>query len=352
MAVVRMKDIARDLGVSAVTVSKVLRGHPDIGQATKDRVLERVKELKYRPNLMARSLVTGRSFLVAFVVPDLVHGFFSEIAITVSTELRKHGYSILIAWTAEDSEVQTSEMQHLLSVGIDAMIVATTGDDISGFELLEERGIPYLLFDREVHTLRAPFVGGDDVLAGRMATQHLIDQGCKRIAHIRGPAMSPGLRRLEGYRQAIAEAGQPVDEARVVTPADDGARSFQHGFEATQRLLAVEPRIDGIFCFNDPLAIGAIEAVFAAGLRVPEDIAIIGCGNHPMGEALRLPLSTVDQDMKGLGETCAKGVLALLAEAEKFAAAKRYILKPRLVVRASSRRVPVHIALRRKQSGS
>ena len=300
MAVVRMKDIARDLGVSAVMVSKVLRGHPDIGQATKDRVLERVRELKYRPNLMARSLVTGRTFMVAFVVPDLVHGFFSEIAITVSTELRKHGYSILIAWTAENPEVQSSEIQHLLSMGIDAMIVATTGDDTSSFELLEERGVPYLLVNREVPGLKVPFVGGDDGLTGRMATQHLIDQGCTRIGHICGPSMSPGLRRLKGYRLALADAGQPVNEAYIVTPLDDGQRSFQHGFEATKRLLAIKPRIDGLFCFNDPLAIGAIEAVFAAGLRVPEDIAIIGCGNHPMGEAIRLPLSTIEQDMKGL----------------------------------------------------
>jgi LacI family transcriptional regulator len=330
-----MKDIARDLGVSAVTVSKVLRGHPDIGQATKDRVLARVKELKYRPNLMARSLVTGRSFLVAFVVPDLVHGFFAEIAITVSTELRKHGYSILIAWTAEDAEVQSSEMQHLLSVGIDAMIVATSGDDTEAFELLEERGTPYVLLDREIPSLKAPFVGGDDVLAGRTATQHLIDRGCRRIAHICGPSMSPGMRRLEGYRMAMKEAGRAVNDEWVVTPLEDGARSFQHGFEATRRLLAVTPRIDGIFCFNDPLAIGAMEAVFAAGLRVPEDISIIGCGNHPMGETLRLPLSTIDQDMKGLGEKCAKAVLALLSAPEK-AGAKKYILKPRLVVRKTS----------------
>ncbi|SFS17567.1 transcriptional regulator, LacI family [Granulicella pectinivorans] len=337
MPAVRMKDIARDLGVSAVTVSKVLRGHPDIGQATTDRVLARVKELKYRPNLMARSLVTGRSFLVAFVVPDLVHGFFSEIAITVSTELRKHGYSILIAWTADDSEVQSSEMQHLLSVGIDAMIVATSGNDTSAFELLEERGTPYVLLDRDLHALKAPFVGGDDVLAGQLATQHLIDQGCKRIAHICGPSMSPGLRRLEGYRVAMKEAGRTVNEDYIVTPVDDGARSFQHGFEATQRLLALKPRVDGIFCFNDPLAIGSMEAIFAAGLRVPEDIAIIGCGNHPMGETLRLPLSTVDQDMKGLGEKCAKAVLALLAAPVK-ASTKKYILKPLLVVRKTSQR--------------
>ena len=339
MAVIRMKDIARDLGVSAVTVSKVLRDHPDIGQATKERVLQRVKELKYHPNLLARGLVTGKTFLVAFIVPDLVHSFFSEIAVSLSTALRKQGYSILIAWTAEESELQFSEIQHLLSIGIDAMIVATSGDDISCFRMLEERGVPYVLLDRDVPELKAPFVGGDDVLVGQMATQHLIDQGCKRIAHICGPSMSPGHRRREGYELALKKAGLPVREKYIVTPTEAGPRSFHHGFEATQRLLAVKPRIDGIFCFNDPLAIGALEAVLAAGLRIPEDVAIIGCSNHPLGEALRLPLSTIDQDTKALGEKSAKAVLSLLTKSGNPAPSRKIVLKPRLIVRATSQRL-------------
>jgi len=339
MAAVRMKDIARDLGISAVTVSKVLRGHPDIGQATKERVLQRVKELKYRPNLMARGLVTGRTSLVAFLVPDLIHAFFAEVAVSLSDTLRKQGYSMIIAWTEENSELQASEMRHLLSLGIDAMIVATSGDDISSFRLLEDHDIPYVLFDREVPELKAPFVGGDDFLMGKMATQHLIDNGCKRIAHICGPSMSPGQRRLEGYKAALQEAGMPIKEQYIVTPSEPGPRSFHHGFEATQRLLAVKPKLDGIFCFNDPLAIGALEAVLAAGLRIPQDVAIIGCGNNPVSQALRMPLSTIDQNVKGLGEKTAKAVLALLQTPEKVSP-RRVMLKPSLVVRSTSARRP------------
>src|ERR1700712_294064 len=119
MAAIRMKDLAQDLGVSIVTISKVLRDHPDIGQATKERVLKRVKELNYTPNLMARGLVTGRSCLIALIVPDLLHSFFVEIAASLSTELRKHGYSLLISWTAEDPAIETTEIQHLLSLGMD-----------------------------------------------------------------------------------------------------------------------------------------------------------------------------------------------------------------------------------------
>jgi LacI family transcriptional regulator len=336
MPAIRMKDIARDLGVSAVTVSKVLRDHPDIGQATRERVLQRVKELKYRPNLMARGLVMGRTNLIAYVVPDLVHSFFAEVAVFLSDALRKQGYSMLIAWTAEDPEVQASEMQHLLSLGIDAMIVATSGNDVSSFRMLEDRGIPYVLFDRDVPELKAPFVGGDDVLAGRMATQHLIDNGYKRIAHICGPSMSPGHRRLEGYKLALKDAGLPIKEQYIVTPTEAGPRSFHHGFEATQRLLSVKPQIDAIFCFNDPLAVGAMEAVFAAGLRIPEDVAIVGCSNHPLAQALRLPLSTIDQNVKGLGEKSARMVLSLLEPNNKTPSPRKVILKPSLIVRATS----------------
>ena len=334
---VRMKDIAKELGVSAVTISKVLRGHPDIGQATTERVLQRVKELQYRPNLLARGLVTGRTSLIAFVVPDLVHSFFAEIAISLSNVLRQRGYTILITWTAEDAALQLSEMQHLLSVGIDAMVVATSGSDITAFRMLEERGVPYVLLDRDVPELKAPFVGVDDLQVGKLATQHLIENGCKRIGHIQGPAMTPGDLRLEGYKQALKTAGLPGREHYIVTPVEGGPRGFDHGFEAATRLLQQKPRVDGIFCFNDPLAVGAIEAVLAAGLRIPEDVAIIGVGNHPLARALRLPLSTVDQDVDALGSKTAKVVLSLLEKPGKATAPRRSVLKPKLIVRATSR---------------
>src|ERR1700679_1984287 len=337
MAVTTMKDIGRDLGISAVTVSKVLRNHPDISSATRERVLQRVKELRYRPNLMARALVTGRTSLVALVVPDLLDSFFSEVAISLSLELRKQGYSILIAWTAEDAEVQLDEMEHLLSLGMDAMIVATSGDDVSCFRMLEEQNVPYVLLDRDVPELKAPFVGVDDVLAGKLATQHLIDSGCKRIAYICGPSMSPGHRRLEGYKLALKNAGLPIREQYIVTPADPGPRNVHHGFEAATRLLKVNPRVDGIFCFNDQLAVGAIEAAVVADLRIAKDLAIIGCGNHPFGAGLRLPLSTIDQDTQKLGEKTAKLLLSILKKSHKKQH-HRIILQPQLIVRATSGR--------------
>ena len=339
MAIVRMKDIALDLGVSVGAVSKALRDDPDIGQATKDRVLKRMKELNYRPNLMARALVTGRSSIVALVLPDLMSTFFSEIAIYMSTELRQRGYSLLISWTEEDPEIQSREIEHLLSVGIDAMVVATSGDDLTCFHRLKERNVPYVLLDREIPKLKAPYIGGDDVLFGKMATKHLIEQGCKRIGHISGPPMSPGYGRMEGYKRALKAAGMKAREEYIVSPSEPGPRTFHHGFESAQRLLAVKPRVDGIFCFNDPLAIGATEAVLAAGLRIPQDVALIGCGNHPLGATLRNPVSTIDQNTRELGEKAASVVLSILENGSKKAPDRVTIVKPSLMVRASSNRV-------------
>jgi LacI family transcriptional regulator len=124
----------------------------------------------------------------------------------------------------------------------------------------------------------------------------------------------------------------------IVIPREGGPRGIQHGFEATQRLLALRPRIDAIFAFNDPQAIGAIEATLAAGRRVPQDVAIIGCGDLPLGRTLHVPLSTVDQNTKELGEKSAKAVLALLRKGDKAAPVRRQMLKPRLIVRQSSDR--------------
>ena len=339
MGNVRMKDIARDLGISVGAVSKALRNDLDIGQATKDRVLKRMNELNYKPNLMARALVTGKTSIIALVVPDLISQFFAEIAIAISKELRMQGYSLVISWTEEDSEVQKQEIEHLLSLGIDAMIVATSGSETECFRRLKERNIPYVLLDRTVAGQKVPFIGGDDFLFGKMATEHLIAQGCKRIGHISGPPMSPGFQRFEGYKHALKAAGLRINEAYIVAPKEPGPRTFHHGFESAQRLLSVKPRVDSIFCFNDPLAIGAIEAILAAGLRVPEDVAIMGCGNHPLGATLRTPISTIDQNTGELGRRAAGLVLSLLRKKSKSprsAAEQSAIVAPVLLVRASS----------------
>ena len=187
-----MKDIARDLGVSTVTISKVLRNHPDVGEETRERVLARVKELDYRPNLAARSLVTGRTYLVGLVVPTLLHPFFAEIAKSLSDALKEKGYSLIVSSSDEDPDLEEQEIDQLLARRLDTLIIASCRSTVELFFRIERQKTPYVLVDRSLPGLAANFVGVDDEAAGVLATKHLIDIGCKRIAHIRGPGIDPG----------------------------------------------------------------------------------------------------------------------------------------------------------------
>jgi LacI family transcriptional regulator len=336
---VRMKDIAKDLGLSVVTVSKVLRRHPDIGEETRKRVLRRVRELDYQPNVLARSLVTGRSYLIGLVVPDLLHPFFAEVAKALSTVVGQRGYSVIISSSEEDAELEAREIRQMVARQLDALVIASCGNETGAFERMDRQGQPYVLIDREFPGLVANFVGIDDEAAGRIATEHLVDQGCRTIAHIRGKDNSTGIRRFEGYRKALQRRGLPYSDANVVERPKVDFESTRHGAEAMRFLLKQRSRPDGVFCYNDPMAIGAMTAILDSGLRIPEDIAIIGCGNLHYDSALRAPLSSVDQHSQMIGERAAK-ILLQVIESKVRPHARSVILDPSLVVRSSTLRRP------------
>ncbi len=335
---VRLKDIARDLGVSVVTVSKVLRNHSDIGPETRERVLRRIRELNYRPNLAARALITGRSYTMGLVVPDLLHSFFAQVAKALSAAIRQKGYSLIIASSQEDPELEVQEIDHLLTHRVDAILIASAHSNPEVLRKIEERDTPYILIDRQFAGLAADFVGVDDVAVGALAARHLIDQGCRHIAHIRGPEVSTAAGRFEGYRCALAAAGLEIPPGYVVsigTSGDD--RGIPGGHAAMQKLLAASPRPDGVFCYNDPVAVGAMRAVLESRLRIPEDIAIIGCGNLPYSDLFRVPLSTIDQDSVTIGTEAAKRALAVVESKEPQPPAS-ILAHPRLIARASTHR--------------
>jgi LacI family transcriptional regulator len=170
-----------------------------------------------------------------------------------------------------------------------------------------------------------------------MATNHLIEIGCKRVAHIVGSAVSTAFDRQAGYETALAKRGLPVRDEYIVRngPGDDSGDAA--GYGAMRRILALSPRPDGVFCCNDPIAMGAIRAVLEAELRIPEDIAIIGCGNVHYDDLLRVPLTSIDQDAAGLGESAAALALNIIKR-KNNAASKHVLLPPKLVVRASTKR--------------
>jgi LacI family transcriptional regulator len=331
-----MKDIAAELGVSVVTVSRALRDRPDVADQTKAKIMERAARLNYRPNLTARSLVTGRSSLIGLVVPDLIHPFFGEIAKGLSSKLREKEYYLLVSSSESDPQLEQDEVEHMLAHRLDCFVVASCRKDTDTLRRIKDAGVPLVLVDRNFAGFSSNFVGVNDVKVGELAIGHLIAQGCKRIAHIRGPVTSVGNDRAEGYRRALERHGMAVPGNYVVacgeaSDSDGEAR----GRNAMEEILALKPRPDGLFCFNDTVAMGAMERALEAGLRIPQNMAIVGCGNFYYSSKLQVPLSSIDQKSREIGERAATLIMALL-EKPPAARTRSIILDPELVARESS----------------
>jgi LacI family transcriptional regulator len=330
-----MMDIARDLKVSVVTVSKVLRNQGRISDATRERVLRRAKELNYQMNWVARSLVMRRTYTVGLLLPEFTHSFFAEVARSVAETLRPHGYHVIISCFEEDPELESSEAAAMLARQVDGLIIASSqpSRSLSMFQQMQERKVPYVLVDRPIAGVRACFVGVDNYAIGKLATEHLIDRGCRRVAHLRGPEVGIAAERLGGYRCALAERGLRRQTGYVVA----GGHSDGTGYMGMRELLKVRPLPDGVFCFNDPVAIGAMKAILEAGLKLPHDIAVVGAGNIHYSDVLAVPLTTIDQG------TCRTGVVAAELLVERIAPKhalrpKKILIPPTLVERESTRR--------------
>lgn len=334
---VRMKDIARDLGVSVVTVSKVLRNIPEIGEETRRRVLKRMKELDYQPNDAARSLATGRSLMMGLIVPDLVHPFFAQIAKGASRVFRQQRYGLVISSSEQDPDLEKEEIRQMLARRLDVLLIASAQWRVDSFRRIEAQQKQYVLVDRRFEGLAAHFVGTDDVAAGRLATAHLIEKGCSRIAHLGGTDISTAMDRLRGYREALAEHNLIAPSDYVLRRDHSDDKGDLAGYEGMKALLDLTPRPDGVFCCNDPMAMGAMEAALDSGVRVPEDLCIIGCGNVKYARMLRVPLSSVDQNSEGLGEQAASLALEL-AKTRSSLRPKSVLLTPTLVERESTMR--------------
>lgn len=334
---VRMKDIAQKLGVSVVTVSKALRGFPGPSPETREKVLALAKEMNYGPNLAARALVTGQTYSIGLVIPDLVHPFFAQIAKSISAVLNARGYSLIVASSEENPATEKKAIEQLVARSVDALLIASTQGSAEIFQWVQEQKVPYILVDRRFEGFEAHFVGVDDVQVGTLATEHLIEMGCERIAHIGGGRLSSATGRRQGYEQTLLRHGMVrhqeyiVVEEHVEYPAD-GA-----GHAAARKLLSLDPRPDGIFCYNDPVAMGALVACLEAGLRIPEDVSVVGCGNSHYDDYLRVPLTSADQKSQAIGKQA--GELALrLVESKEPIEIQTILLTPELMVRKSSQR--------------
>jgi LacI family transcriptional regulator, galactose operon repressor len=327
-----LEDIARALKVSKMTVSRAINNHPEISRETRARILAAAQKMNYRPNQFARALSTSRSSLIGIVVPDLMHSYFAEICRGVESRARPAGYQNLICSTDEETEKEKAEIEALLS-RTDGLIVASAFQprEIKFYRRLVTEGARIVLIDRVLDGLRCSAVTTDDVRVGEIATEHLIKLGHRKIGFLRGTEVSTSVQRLEGYTRALAKHRLRFNQALV---RDCGfTESAGHGVMKDWIKEGTVP--PAVFAANDPAAIGAMTALDEAGLKVPNDVALVGGGNIHYGDMLRVPLTTVSWSKMMMGQAAAGLLLNLINGQKKTQKREQIIVEPELIVRQS-----------------
>jgi LacI family transcriptional regulator len=329
---ITLADIARELGVSKMTVSRAINNHPLINSETRLRVLEVARRLNYQPNQHARALATNRSYLIGIVVPDLMNLYFAEVARSIESITRPAGFQLLICSTDEDASRERDEVEALLH-RTDGLIISSVlpPTEAGSYRKMIKNGAHMVLVDRTMKNLGCPAVVTDNVLVGKLATEHFIRLGHRRIGHLRGDASSVSAERFEGYKQALAEYQIQYDATLV---RECGLLESQ-GYEAVRAWLRQGGLPQAIFVVNDPAAVGAMQAVEEAGKKVGKDVAIAGAGNIHYGDMLRVPLTTVSWSRSEMGQQAAKLLIQLINAGPQAAKPQQIILPPELIVRAS-----------------
>lgn len=332
----RLKDVAAAAGVSVKTVSNVVTGAVPVSERTRERVQHAIDELGYRPNATARHLRTGRSGVIALAFPELPSPYFAELALEVIAVARRHGCTVLMDDTGGDPVAELRIASGFGNPLIDGVILSPLGLDQAGL-LARVQRIPLVLLGEADLGPVADRVHIDNVAAARNVTEHLIDEGYRRIAAIGWQDPSPratALQRLAGYRQALLAADLPLDHA-LLPPV--GAYFRPDGAAAMRHLLRLPERPDAVFCFNDLLALGAMRAAYDAGLSVPGDIAIAGFDDVQEAEYAIPSLTTVAPDKRRIAQLA---VTCLLERIRGDCTGPGRLMTPghHVVVRESSRR--------------
>jgi len=330
---VTLKDLAKRLNLSVVTVSRALNDHPDVSEATKARVLSMARKLNYHPNSIARSLVQKKTHTIGVIVPEIYHSFFSEVVSGVEEVASQAGYQIILCQSNEDAEKERKNIDTLLSKQVDGILisVAESDRDPQPFRSLRQTGTPFVFFDRYLVGVEAPRVIVDDVEGAQQLVEYLIQLGYQRIAHFAGyPQISIGRDRLVGYQKALAAHYIPVDPHLII----EGGFNERDGVVAMEEILTRGDLPEAIFAVNDPVAIGAYKVCMEKGIRVPEDVALVGFSDIDVSSLLAVPLTTMRQPALQIGQEAAR-LLIRINEGEEVNPSEEIVLKTELIVRRS-----------------
>ena len=330
-----VKDVAARAGVSMGTVSNVLNRPERVSPATRQRVEQAIAELGFVRNESARQLRMGTSRTLAYVMLDVTNPFFTDVAQGVELAAEKANVSLFICNSNNSGTREESHLGHLMQQRVQGILLTPVDPEAETIDLVAERGVPLVIVDRTRNDTRFCSVAVDDVLGGRLALEHLVDLGHRRVAYIAGPDSSGQVRdRLAGAREAWAAAGLPAEDLVVLPTA---SLTVAAGRGAGERLAGMPARTrpTAAFCGNDLVALGLLQQVIGSGRSVPGDLAIVGYDDIEFAAAAAVPLTSVSQPRQELGRTAAE---LLLAEADPGHTHRQVLFRPELVARGSTLR--------------
>jgi LacI family transcriptional regulator len=328
-------DIAKKLKISPATVSRGLHNNPAISKITKKKIFDTAEEMGYRTNLFARNLRQQQTKTIGVIVHELNSSFITSVLAGIEKITAAEGYDIIIAHSSESARKEVANARNLFHKRVDGLIASLASDTTSldHYRPFTDRGIPVLFFDRVEHEGNNTVVVIDNSKSGYMATKHLIEQGCKRIAHLTS-SMTRNVysERHKGYRQALAEHKLPATESLLII----SDLSEKAGVEAALQIIKMKPRPDGIFITNDFVAAVCMRTLKEHHIKIPEDIAIVGFNNDVIGKLIEPALTTINYPGIDMGEIAARNLINHLQGISNLGQTNTIIVRSDLIVRKSS----------------
>jgi len=332
---VSQKDIADYLKLSRATVTKALQNHPDIAEATREKVQKYARELGYLPNLVGRSLSTKRTYTIGVVVPKIAHSFFSTAIEYMYEEAAKHGYQLMLMVSFEDAKNEAANIETLLSMRVDGLIIdsAATETDPKMYELIKKRGTPFVFFDRKPTGSTFPGIFFDDYEGAYAATSFLISRGYKKIGIMSGAAqLSICHDRIAGFKAAMQDQNlelNPLWQVGSKLTEEDGYLQFKKFVEHATGMP------EAIVCINDSIAHGVYRAATELSMRIPEDLGVVGFGDLALSGFLSPPLTTVKLPVASICKTAINTMVRLITEDYEIKEDQRF--EGELIIRGSTK---------------
>lgn len=335
---VTIYDIAEKLNITAATVSRALNNNPKIKEATRELVLKTAAAMNYKQNKLALALKSGRSNNIGVIVPRIDSNFFASVIRGIEEELYPHGYQVIICQTHESIKRENENLHTLVDAQVDGIMMSVTGisdENDSAFRYVLEKNVPLIFFDRSKHIDGVSSVTINDFKGGYLTTKHLIDEGCKSIAHFSGDqSLDIFKNRFLGYKQALLDNGLQFKEEYVIHTKS----SVDAGKEAVDNLLKLKTPPDAIFSSSDFAALGAIQELQSRDISIPKEFCVAGFSNEPFTKFMELSITSVDQSPLEMGKMSARVFLEQVDKTDTIKIEKKVVLAPELYIRKSSTR--------------